>query len=341
MAQTSSRERTVEEKLDSARRQIRILEDRLARQQELHERLSEDHRFREVVIERAAEGVCVCHDVATHPYVEFTVWNQRMVELTGYQMEEINRLGWYQTVYADPEVRERARLRMERMREGHDLRFERWEIRHADGTERAIAISTSVLTAADGSVHVLALIHDLTEQENLRREALLARTDELTQLRNRRGFEEDAELLIRLGRRNHQCLTLGYLDLTNFKILNDEHGHQEGDRALQAIGACLSASVRSSDVIGRIGGDEFAIVLPATDAAGAKTFFAALEARLLDSIRAHGWDLGFGVGAATFLGHLPDLAEALRAADALMYEAKKSGKSNVVYGQFEASRESA
>ena len=86
------------------------------------------HAFLGAVIERAAEGVCVCHDIPTFPFVEFTVWNPRMVEITGRQMADVNQTGWYQTVYADPDVQERARQRMARMREGDDLRFERWEI---------------------------------------------------------------------------------------------------------------------------------------------------------------------------------------------------------------------
>jgi diguanylate cyclase (GGDEF)-like protein/PAS domain S-box-containing protein len=330
---------TVEEELESARRQIEALQSQLARQQQIHESLSEDHKFREAVIERAAEGVCVCHDVAVEPFVEFTVWNSRMVEITGYEMEEINRRGWYQTVYADTEVQERARQRMERMREGEDLHFERWEIRRADGTKRAIAISTSILTAGDGTVHVLGLMHDLTQEEDLRRQARLARTDELTSVKNRRGFEEEAQLLIRLARRQSQCITLGYLDLTGFKSLNDQRGHQEGDRALRSVGEILLACARSTDVIGRIGGDEFAIVLPDTDQQGAKAFFAKLQELLLESMRTGGWDIGVSVGVATFLEHVPDLAEALQAADDLMYRAKESGKSGVVYERLEIPRE--
>jgi diguanylate cyclase (GGDEF)-like protein/PAS domain S-box-containing protein len=257
-----------------------------------------------------------------------------MVEITGYEMEEINRLGWYQSLYPDPEVQDRARKRMERMRSGDDLRFERWEIERADGAKRAIAISTSILTSADGSVFVLGLMHDLTQEEELRRQALLARTDELTSLRNRRGFEEQAELVLGLARRQNQCVTVGFLDIADFKALNDDRGHLEGDRALQAVGKTLLASARSTDVVGRIGGDEFAIVLSGTDVLGAKIFFSGLEDRLLEVARTRGWQIGFNVGAATFSGHVPDLTGALKAADALMYRAKKVSQSCILYEQF-------
>ncbi|HWR59252.1 MAG TPA: PAS domain S-box protein, partial [Thermodesulfovibrionales bacterium] len=166
--------------LEAARQRIRELEDRLAQQQVIIKALNEDHSFREGVIERAAEGVCVCHDIPTHPFVKFTVWNHRMLEITGYTMEEINGNGWYQSMYPDPSVQERARERMERMRKGDDLRFERWEITRRNGEKRSVAISTSVLTAADKSVHVLGLMHDFTEEERLQMEA---RIDDLTQVK--------------------------------------------------------------------------------------------------------------------------------------------------------------
>jgi hypothetical protein len=81
-----------------------------------------------------------------------------MIHLTGYTMEEINRLGWYQTVYPDPEVQARAQERMQRMREGEDLLYERWEITRADGVKRTVGISTSCggrLLTIEGFLHQL------------------------------------------------------------------------------------------------------------------------------------------------------------------------------------------
>jgi two-component system, cell cycle sensor histidine kinase and response regulator CckA len=126
--------------------------------------------FREGIVEGAAEGICVCHDTPEHPYVQFTVWNSRMTEITGYTMEEINRLGWYQAVYPDPEVQGRAKDRMERMRQGDNLKGEDWEITRSDGTRRAITISTSTLQASGGGVHVLGLFQDVTDRKRAEEE---------------------------------------------------------------------------------------------------------------------------------------------------------------------------
>lgn len=127
--------------------------------------LRQEHAFRTSIIKDAAEGLCVCHDVTTYPYVEFTVWNDRMAEITGYTMEEINRLGWYQTVYPNPEIRSQAEERMDRMRQGDDLHAERWEVIRADGQKRVLNITTSVLQTSDGTTHVLGLMDDVTEQQ--------------------------------------------------------------------------------------------------------------------------------------------------------------------------------
>ncbi|NCO95151.1 MAG: response regulator [Armatimonadetes bacterium] len=129
--------------------------------------LHEENSFRKAIIDRAAEGICVCHEIADFPYVAFTVWNDRMTEITGYTMEDINRLGWYQTVYPDPKTRDRAIQRMARMRDGDDLLGEEWELTRVDGEKRTLTISTTLLQTDDDVVHALAVMHDVTETKRV------------------------------------------------------------------------------------------------------------------------------------------------------------------------------
>ena len=135
---------------------------------------SDEYSFDAAAIKNASEGFCICHEIAEYPHVRFTVWNDRMTEITGYTMEQINRLGWYQSVYPDPETQRQAAERMARMRTGEDLHAEEWTITRSDGTERVLNISTWILKGGDNKSHVLALMQDITErkktEEALRRE---------------------------------------------------------------------------------------------------------------------------------------------------------------------------
>lgn len=128
-------------------------------------RAAEAHaQFNEAVIANAAEGICVCYEIAAFPFVKFTVWNSRMREITGYSMAEINEFGWYQSLYPDPDVRTAVIERMSRMREGDNLRAEAWPIVDKSGRPKTLAISTSVLTTADEPGLVLGLMLDITQR---------------------------------------------------------------------------------------------------------------------------------------------------------------------------------
>jgi len=161
-------------------RETNLLSALISEQKRAEEALRKEYSFRNSIIEKAAEGLCVCHDIEKYPYVRFTVWNYRMVEITGYTMEEINRLGWYQSFYRDPETQSRAIERMAQMRQGLDLNNEEWEITRADGEKRILNISTSVLLSDNGITHVLALMNDQTDRKQAE-VALQEAHDELEQ----------------------------------------------------------------------------------------------------------------------------------------------------------------
>ena len=129
------------------------------------EALRQEYSFSNAIIDNIAEGLCVCHETTEYPFIKFSIWNNRMSEITGYTVEEINRLGWHQTVYPDPKLQAKAIEHMKRMRQGKDIRAEEWEITRADGGKRGLNISTSVVESNDGLVHVLALMQDITERK--------------------------------------------------------------------------------------------------------------------------------------------------------------------------------
>jgi PAS domain S-box-containing protein len=133
-------------------------------QKQMEEQMRMESAFRHAVVQNAAEGICACHAVPDYPFVNFTVWNDHMTELTGYTQDEINRLGWYQSVYPDPETRERASSRMKAMRQGEHLQSEEWTITCKDGSARTLSISSSAFTLGDGTPQVLAVMQDITQR---------------------------------------------------------------------------------------------------------------------------------------------------------------------------------
>ena len=166
--------------------------------------------------------------------------------------------------------------------------------------------------------------------ERLTAEQRLARTDGLTGLMNARALTEQLEHDLALSERTAAPLTLVYLDLDDFKTINDTCGHAEGDRVLRSIGQALIRATRRSDSVARVGGDEFALILPATDIDGAEIVIAKLR-QLLGELTADGErHVTCSIGAVAFQEHRAGSHEAIAAADRLMYEAKISGKNTVV-----------
>ena len=176
---------------------------------------------------------------------------------------------------------------------------------------------------------VTYLLAELKAQLHRQRE--LATTDSLTGLLNRAGFFERASLAVNAASRYGYAIAIAYIDLDGFKSINDKLGHSQGDRALRAVGALLGDTSRKSDVIARFGGDEFVVLLPDTDLAGASAYFEKLQTELQRKIGEQEWTgLGSSIGAVVFENAPRDISDALRRADDLMYRVKQSGKSGMI-----------
>lgn len=164
-------------------------------------------------------------------------------------------------------------------------------------------------------------------QELLDNEARIARTDVLTGLPNSREFLERLQPEIARCLRENKPMCLLYLDLDNFKQVNDRHGHIEGDKVLCRVADCLRECLRAADVPARLGGDEFAALLWQTTAEGA----TAVADRVLEAVKKIAPDypscnFGASVGVAWYETPPEDATEAVRQADEAMYDAKRAGK---------------
>jgi diguanylate cyclase (GGDEF)-like protein len=160
----------------------------------------------------------------------------------------------------------------------------------------------------------------------LQREKAAARLDPLTRLPNRRSFFELAEAEIERMARYGGRFSVAYMDLDNFKAVNDRDGHATGDRVLVLTAETLRKSLRANDVVARIGGDEFLLLLPETGAREAEAVFRKLREKLTAVMREGDWPVTFSVGAATF-EKVPESADQMvHLVDELMYSAKAGGK---------------
>jgi diguanylate cyclase (GGDEF)-like protein/PAS domain S-box-containing protein len=166
-------------------------------------------------------------------------------------------------------------------------------------------------------------------QDALRREQEIARIDPLTHVANRRAFYELGAAELRRARRYRRALTFVCIDLDNFKRLNDTLGHITGDAVLVSVAGTLRSELRGTDIVARMGGDEFAVILPETDVESARIVLDKLHSGLLETIGSNHWDVTFSIGAASFLVPPASLEEALRMADDTMYSVKNQGKNGV------------
>jgi diguanylate cyclase (GGDEF)-like protein len=174
---------------------------------------------------------------------------------------------------------------------------------------------------------IVMLLTALRQQLHLR--DVLARTDALTGIPNRRAFMEQLEYSRALAARTEKPFTLAFVDLDDFKRINDTYGHNAGDQVLRAIASTLRGALRGTDIVARLGGDEFALLLPETNSSGAKKLLCKVS-RALGSVKGVPMPT-CSMGAVTFLSPPANAEGALKSADLLMYEVKKKGKSGITH----------
>lgn len=166
-------------------------------------------------------------------------------------------------------------------------------------------------------------------RDALRAEWALSRTDPLTGAANSRYFREVAAGEIDRAARYGHPLTLAYIDLDNFKHVNDTQGHSTGDAVLRTVAETVRIDLRTTDTLGRLGGDEFAILLPETPYGAAHASLQRLRERLLAEMRRNSWPVTFSIGAVTSAAPLGSVDEMIGRADALMYTVKHGSKNRM------------
>ncbi len=168
-------------------------------------------------------------------------------------------------------------------------------------------------------------------KELLQIEQKLSRTDSMTGVSNPRNFDEFAALEILRAERFNHPLSFAYIDLDNFKWVNDNLGHDTGDLLIRSTAQILQKNIRAIDIVARLGGDEFIIMFPEIHHDEARKSIDRIQKTLLNYMRTNGWPVTFSIGLVTYNIPPSSVNTAIKEADNLMYNAKNNGKNKVVY----------
>ena len=263
-----------------------------------------------------------------------TSWNRAAERLAGYRSDEV--MGRPVAMLApasaaSPSVFKKP-LELARRDGGHA--FEAWRVRK-DGTRYWAATTiSSLINRDDQSLLGFSIItRDTTEtkrsEDSLR---LLASTDPLTGALNRRAFFEAAKIEQARCRRTKETLALLLFDIDHFKLVNDTYGHEAGDLVLQRIVSEARTQIRSTDVLARVGGEEFALVLTSEDSEAGITMADRIRKRIEELIVPFGEQslkVTVSVGVRMAAGETIGVEDMLRAADGALYAAKRDGRNRV------------
>ncbi|MGZ8844803.1 MAG: GGDEF domain-containing protein, partial [Pyrinomonadaceae bacterium] len=311
---------------EQARRHVEELNCHIAEQERISKALREtDEHFRNA-FDYAAIGMAL-----VSPQGSWLRVNRSLCELLGYSEQELLNSNFQAVTHADDLGHDLANLYRLMQGETPNCQVEKRYVHRLGQIVWALSSVSLVRDSDNKPVHFIFQIQDITERK--RAEAALqslSLVDELTGLYNRRGFLAVSEQSLSEIRLNDKIPAIVYADLDGLKEINDSLGHHEGDRALAKAAEILKESFRSSDIVARIGGDEFVVLA----AVGADESPESLSMRLQDNfdasnaLRNRPYNLAVSVGIAHFDDEQNHSIEELMAqADRAMYEDKRRKRS--------------
>ncbi|MCX6362901.1 MAG: diguanylate cyclase [Actinobacteria bacterium] len=300
--------------------QRRRLQDMVDHMQAMQRQLRVSQKRYRLLFEASNDAVYL-HGLDAHGEpTRFVAVNDAACRLLGYTREEL--LGLTPRAVDAPATPGQLRRVMERLMYEDRIVYETAR-KTSDGQQVPVEISSS-LTDVDGQLMVLSISRDIAGRKRTeRRLELLSLHDELTGLKNRRGFYVLLPEQEKRARRSGARVIMLYGDIDGFKAINDSLGHKRGDDVLKAVAEALVVAFRETDLIARLGGDEFCVV------AESPSEPTLLVQRLDEAVAAAGEDLGLAVTLSygtvvTDWRGLEDPDELLTRADMLMYEAKRA-----------------
>jgi diguanylate cyclase (GGDEF)-like protein len=168
----------------------------------------------------------------------------------------------------------------------------------------------------------------------LEHEREIAHTDYLTGALNSRVFYDLLQTEINRSQRYKNPFTIAYIDLDNFKTVNDEFGHATGDKVLRFVVDQIRKNLRKTDAVARLGGDEFALLLPETKQESAQVVLSRLQSDILAEMKQRNWPVTLSIGVLTCIDAPHTADEAVSTVDDLMYTVKRDSKNSIKYASY-------
>ncbi len=180
---------------------------------------------------------------------------------------------------------------------------------------------------------VIALLLSMLKRA-LEHEKELSNTDYLTGAVNSRVFYDSLQTEINRSQRYKNPFTIAYIDLDNFKTVNDEFGHNTGDQVLRFVVNQVRKHLRKTDIVARLGGDEFALLLPETNQESAQIVLAKLQYDILAETQQNNWPVTISIGVLTCIDTPHAAEEVVKMVDDLMYSVKRGSKNDIKYATY-------
>ncbi|MEC8849635.1 MAG: sensor domain-containing diguanylate cyclase [Pseudomonadota bacterium] len=260
-------------------------------------------------------------------------WNPGAENLTGLRARDVLGKPYGRLFDAAEHALRAPHRNLQFVREHGHLREEQWRLKR-DGSRYLARFTLDAARTDSGALkRFVEVVHDITD-ERAREQALYqqATRDALTGVMNRGHFMQQAASEIERALRFHDPLCLALLDIDYFKRVNDNHGHEVGDKAIILVANTVTQNLRRVDTFARVGGEEFAILLPRANDQAAADFLQRIRRAVADTplqIEGHTLNLSISIGVTQLHEPARDIADLMRQADVALYRAKREGRNQV------------